>query len=144
MIGSARAAVAAALLATSLQPAIAADDFREISLTNNRETRSAWFAGLNLRLGIDGNRRQQPVARLMAGQYSGSETSVRVRPVAELRFAPRSAPSLHIAGQNVNGIDQRLGLSTGAAIGIGIALGAGLLVAVAFAGADDDTFNWSQ
>jgi hypothetical protein len=43
---AARAAVAAALLATSLQPAIAADDFRELSLTNNRETRSAWFAGL--------------------------------------------------------------------------------------------------
>ena len=127
---------AAGTMLLAIQPCIAAEDVRDLGMPGHQ---TAMFAGANLRLGLGGAHRERPTARLQMGlthtyrdPRSASPATVYRVNSFELGASRSGAPVLAIGGTDVRQFEQRLGMSTGAAI----ALGAGALVAlvaVAFA-----------
>lgn len=135
---------AAAALALTTQPALAADDFRNIE--TRADHRSAAFAGARFRVPFGtgaAERRERASARLQFGvdhvyedrRAAAPATAYRTAGV-ELGFSRRrSAPTLFVGGAPAREIEQRLGISTGGAIAIGV--GVTLVVLLAAVAASD-------
>ena len=123
---------AAAMLAA--QPCLAAQDFRE---SRTAEVRTGGFAGLSLRVPLDGARSHRPTARLQVTSLrqtrdaSGASATVWAQGV-QIGAGRGGRPALTVAGQNPRQTRERLGVrgSTGTALVIG---GAVLLVLVVLA-----------
>jgi hypothetical protein len=142
------AALAAAALTT--QPALAADDFR--NLETRAEHRSAAFAGARVRLpfgGGGGERRERASARLQLGvdhiyedRRSAAPATVYRTAGVELGFSGRrSAPTLFVGGAPARDIERRLGISTAGGIAIGAGVALVVLVAAAAASGPPDIFG---
>jgi hypothetical protein len=118
-----------AALALVAQPALAADDFRNIE--TRAEHRSAAFAGARIRVPIgsgEAAERRRPSARLQLGVDHVYEDRRSASPAVayrtsgiELGFSrSRAAPSLFVGGAPARDVQRRLGVSTGGAIAIGV------------------------
>ena len=131
------AAVIAAAVMLAVQPCAAADDFRD---RRTVEARSGAFAGFSLRVPLDEARSQRPRARLQftttsSVREAGGATTTRYAPGVELGAGRRGDIALSVAGRDVRGMEERLGVggSTGTALLIvgGVVLVVLVLAAVA-------------
>lgn len=116
----AAAAVAFGLAAAG--PASAADD--RIHFANDGGHRAA-FAGLTLRLSLDGERPTPPVARLRLGmtRYDGQMRMLpdRGEGALELGLARSGRANLYFGGERVSDMGRRLGIAPGAAAAVAVA-----------------------
>jgi hypothetical protein len=116
------------LLAMAASPALAADDMAGAELRGAR----AAFAGLNLKLALDGRGRVAPSARLAMGysRYEGAGHRSFQAPAFELGLTRAGKPELRVAGERVRDAGARLGVAPGVAIAIGLGIAAGGAVVV--------------
>ena len=132
-------------LMTVAQPAFAAE------LTENRTQQMGAFAGLRLRVPLDGNLQQRQVraglavAPLMHSRAMNGETRLRIGEGVELGITGREPVQLSLAGTPVNRLAQgpagpdgrRMGISTIGWIAIGIGAAAIIIVGAAALCASD-------
>ena len=132
-------------LMTVAQPAFAAE------LTENRTQQMGAFAGLRLRVPLDGNLQQRQVraglavAPLMHSRAMNGETRLRIGEGVELGITGREPVRLSLAGTPVNRLAQgatgpdgrRMGISTIGWIAIGIGAAAIIIVGAAALCASD-------
>ena len=134
---SSRAAAVAALVFAA-QPALAADDFRDLG--TRPEHRSAAFAGASFRIPFGGERGSagRPVASFQIGVDHVYEDRASPLPARtyrtsalELGLSRRSGARLLVGGAPVRDVERRLGIGTGGAIAIGAGIAIVAVVAVA-------------
>ena len=138
-------ALAAALSLTVAQPAGAAE------AATAYETRPGAFAGLRVRVPLDGNARQQQiraglaVAPTLQTRATDGATRTRIGEGLELGVALRSPVALTLAGTRIDRLaapdSRRAGVSTQGwiAIGVGTLIVLGILSAVAFDAISDQS-----
>ena len=143
-------AVAATLIGTATaQPALAAEDLREISSPQHR---TAAFVGGSVRVPLGSGRGVgKPVTRLQAGfthsyrdpRSAAPAETVRVASF-ELGASAGGKPAFYMAGHEAGDLRDKLGASTGTVAVIGVGLLVGLLaVAVASSkGVSDGALCW--
>ena len=138
-------ALLGAQLMTVAQPAFAAE------LTENRTQQMGAFAGLRLRVPLDGNvqhrqvRAGLAVAPMMHSRAMNGETRLRIGEGVELGITGREPVRLSLAGTPVNRLAQgatgpdgrRMGISTIGWIAIGIGAAAIIIVGAAALCASD-------
>ena len=139
------AALVAGQLLASAQPAFAAE------LTENRTQQMGAFAGLRLRVPLDGNVQQRQVraglavAPMMHSRAMDGQTRLRIGEGVELGITGREPVRLSLAGTPVNRLAQgaagpdgrRMGVSTIGWIAIGIGAAAIIIVGAAALCASD-------
>ncbi|HEX9931395.1 MAG TPA: hypothetical protein VGB08_00970, partial [Allosphingosinicella sp.] len=141
------AALAAPLAMLAAQPALAADDFRELGAAGSRR---AGFAGIQLRMSLGEDRPAPPTARLALGVTHYGATGATLQrgsftPTLELGLTRTGRADLHVAGQRLTDVQRRLGIAPVAAAIVGIAAaGAAVMVVAASSGDDEDDLDKVQ
>jgi hypothetical protein len=145
----AKAAAAALIATTAAQPALAAEDLREISSPQHR---TAAFVGAAMRVPLgSGRSAARPAARLQAGfthsyrdlRSAAPAETVRVASF-ELGASAGGKPAFYMAGREAGDLRDKLGASTGtvAVIGVGLLVGLLALAAAGSKGVNDDALCW--
>ena len=136
------------VIAATLTAATPLHAARDVLDQGMQERRTAAFAGVNMRINLTPGQDSRPTLRLQSGfrHHLGDSQSLlprvtRQTAMLEIGATGRGQPRLAVGGTDSRQLGRRLGISTGAKIGIGLLVVVGALAIAVAASSPPDIFE---